>query len=306
MNLTLFSKRHQDRLKSGKLQINMSPQIKQRILYAVNQFDQTYYESNDGFNYATSFTEDLESDLLHEHGWEHLKAYQKDAKDMQEVNIQGFIKNGAPYHIFDSIELFYRIAEDKYGFQEKINKIFRDSSLPWLLSDGMIFQVDSEHMAEVLECASKLLKKSGFGGANQEFQEARSHFDSGDSKGAIHHANLSLESTMKAVLGAEKETGAKLIRKLIGSGIIPTYYEGFLENFRQLLMTVSIARNEEAAHGQGPNIKEIPHHLAELVLNFCGSLLVFLVNHHVDKQPEEQPLPEILEDLEIFEDDIPF
>ena len=181
-------------------------------------------------------------------------------------------------------------------------------SLPWLLSDGVIFQVDSECMADVLGCASRLIRMSGFEGANQEFQEARSNLDSGDYKGAIHRANLALESTMKAVLGIEKERPGRLIREMIDSGKIPSYYNDFMQNFEQMLRTVNIARNEEkgAGHGQGAEVVQVSRHLAELVLNFCGSLVVFLVNHHIDGTPKPEPEPVQESEKTISDDDIPF
>jgi HEPN domain-containing protein len=310
MYLQIFSKRHKDRLKSGHLSISLSSGTKQRILYVLEQFDDSYYETTEtGWNYSRSFTQDLEADLLREHGWEHLMAYLKDKQGMQKVGVQDFIRSGAPHYIFDAIELFSHIIGDtRYDFQAAINKIFRDSRLPWLVSDGVILQVDSECMADVLACASRLFKAAGFEGANQEFQEARSYFDSGDFKGAIHHANLALESTMKAVLGIEKEKPGRLIRKMIDSGIIPSYYDEFLENFEQMLRTVNIARNEEkgAGHGQGAEVAQIPSHLAELVLNFCGSLVVFLVNHHIDATPKPEPEPVQEPKYSIPDDDIPF
>ena len=227
---------------------------------------------------------------------------------MQEAKISEFLREGAPIHIFDAIELFSKELEDaKYGFQEKINTIFSEAQLPWRLSDDVIFQVNSQYMAEVLSYASKLLGTSGFQGAKQEFQEARTDLDSGDNKGAIHHANLSLESTMKAILGVDRERPGTLFRMVIDSGIIPEYYDDFLKNFEQVLRVVNIARNEEkgAGHGQGSEVVDVPKHLEELVLNFCDSLTIFLVNHYIDAKPKERPTPEP-ELSYVPDDDIPF
>lgn len=308
MQIPIFSKRHKKRLDSGNISLNLNSAIKQRILYSIQEFNDSWDETTDtGYNYSVSYTELLEKELCHEHGWECLKTFVKD-KGMQKAAITEFIKNGAPYHVFDAVELYSRLLPDtKYDFQKKINNIFSDSQLTWRLSEDVIFQVESEYMAEVLSSASQLLATTGFEGAKEEFQEARSHFDSGDYKGAIHHANLALESTMKSILGVEREKPGRLIRKMIDSSIIPSYYNKFLENFEQMLRTVNIARNEEkgAGHGQGAEVAQIPRHLAELVLNFCGSLIIFLVNHHIDSQPKKEiPSEEIK--IEILDDDIPF
>ena len=112
---------------------------------------------------------------------------------------------------------------------------------------------------------------------------------------------------MKAILGVDRERPGTLFRMVIDSGIIPEYYDDFLKNFEQVLRVVNIARNEEkgAGHGQGSEVVDVPKHLAELVLNFCGSLTIFLVNHYIDAKPKERPTPEP-ELTYVPDDDIPF
>lgn len=309
MYLPIFSKRHKERLKSGDLSVNLNSATKQRILYAMQDVDErTLHTTESGYNYESSILSDLGQKLCSEHGWPCLMSYVSGTKEMQEVKIADFIKYGAPKYIFDATELYSRaLGEANPPFQNEINRIFAESRIPWRLSEHVIFQVDSEYMAEVLASTSQLLSAQNFQGALQEFQEARSDFDSQDYKGSIHHANLALESTMKAILGIEKERPGRLIRKMVDSGIIPSYYDKFLDNFEQLLRTVNIARNEEkgSGHGQGAKVTQVPRHLAELVLNFCGSLVVFLVNHHIDFQPKEETSSEETS-TEIPDDDIPF
>ena len=309
MNLPIFSKRHRERLNSGELSINLDRPTKQRILYAMQNFNQTtWHAETSGWAQESDLLHDADQMLCEEHGWSCLKCYRPRKSEMEKADIRDFIRNGAPHHIFDAIELYSsELSETRYRFQEELNNIFTDSRLPWRLSDNVIFQVDSKYMAEVLACASQLLDTNGFEGARQEFQQARSHFDSGDYKGTLHHANLALESTMKKILGIEKERPGKLIRRMIDSGIIPSYYNEFLDNFEQMLRTVNIARNEEkgAGHGQGAQIAEVPPHLAELVLNFCGSLIIFLVKYHIDSLPPRKPPAG--EEASLEEDDeIPF
>ncbi len=171
------------------------------------------------------------------------------------------------------------------------------------MTGDTIFRIDSAYMAEVLGCASGLLTSSGFQGAFEEFQKARAHLESSDTKESVHHANLALESTMKALLGIDQEKPGKLIRKMKDSGLIPAYYDEFLDNFEQILRSVNVARNEErgAGHGQGARVAEVPSPLAELVLNLCGALIVFLV-----KQTVESKRPPAKSRTVEPEDDIPF
>jgi len=107
---------------------------------------------------------------------------------------------------------------------------------------------------------------------------------------------------MKAILQIDRAKPGELRRQMIESAIIPSYYNNFMKNFEQILRCVNIARNEEAGHGQGASIKEVPEPLAELVINFCGSLIVYLMKQHMSSAPElksasTDPLPD---------DDIPF
>ena len=59
-----------------------------------------------------------------------------------------------------------------------------------------------------------------------------------------------------------------------------------------------------AGDGQGAEVAQVPQHLAELVLNFCGALVVFLVNHHIDSKSEPEPVQEA--EIPEPDDDIPF
>ncbi len=214
------------------------------------------------------------------------------------------IKNGAPQYIFDLMEIYYKLlgSGPEHNFQTAINVVLSDAHQPWLLSDGVIFRIDSRFMAEVLATASYLLSQNSFEGPTQEFQDARCHFESKDYKGAIHHANQAIESTMKAILQIDRAKPGELIRQMIESGIIPSYYDNFMKNFEQILRCVNIARNEEAGHGQGASIKEVPEPLAELIINFCGSLIIYLIKQHMSSAPE----PKSTSTVTPLDDDIPF
>ena len=274
MKIPIFSKRLSKSIKDGILPLSVDSSTKLRILYATEACNcRTWHTDLTGFNSDSDLIEDTGHTLCTEHGWASLKAFVPGKERMQEVSAGGFVKYGAPHYIFDFIELYSRnLTPDKYEYQQRINEIFRDSRLPWILVDDQIFKIDSEYMAEVLANASFLLSSQGFEGALEEFQ---------DYKGAIHHANQSLESTIKSILNLKKEKPGKLIRLMIDSAVIPAYYEDFLLNFEQVLRAVNVARNEEAGHGQGAKIKEVEPELAELVINICASLIIFLMNHYI-------------------------
>ena len=302
MDLPIFSKRHHKRIKSKKIKIKLTTPIKRRILFAMEDYNlESYGWSND--------TLDTVDQLLRkEHGWLNLECRQSSKGKMKSVGIRDFILGDQAHHIFDAIELFSKeLSDSRYSFQKEINKIFTESHLPWRLSDNVIFQVDSEYMNEVLECASRLISTQGFNGAHQEFQGARVHFDNGDYKAAARHANLALESTMKSILRIQEAKPGELIRRMVDSEFIPSYYKKFAENFEQMLMTVSFARNKEkgVGHGQGRDIVDISSNLSQLILNFCGALIVFLTNEYIETIPAP-PEPPIESTFQDDGDDIPF
>jgi hypothetical protein len=305
MYLPIFSKRHKRLIEGKSAQLALSKSVRRRILGIMDQFnDVTRHSDSTGWNYESDTLSDVGQELVQEHGWTALKCFDSASREMKEAQIRDFMIGGPSHYIFDSIELFSRqLGDSKYEFQHQINTVLWDAAVPWRIADDIIFQVDSAYMAEVLECASRLLTTSGFEGAFEEFQKARAHLESSDTKESVHHANLALESTMKALLGIDQEKPGKLIRKMKDSGMIPAYYDEFLDNFEQILRSVNIARNEEkgAGHGQGVKVAEVPAPLAELVLNLCGALIVFLV-----KQTAESKRPAAKSKAVEPEDDIPF
>lgn len=305
MQLPVFSKRHKRLIDAKAAVLTLSRSVRRRLLGTMNEFNYVLRQTSPtGWNYETDAIEEVGGELIGEHGWEKLKCYDATSKEMKAVEIQDFIISGPSHYIFDVVELFSRkLGDSRYDFQRKINAIFSDAAVPWRIADDVIFQIDSAYMAEVLECASRLLSISGFEGAFEEFQKSRSHLESSDTKESVHHANLALESTMKSVLGIDRARPGELIRKMKDSGKIPAYYDEFLDNFEQILRSVNIARNEEkgAGHGQGAKVADVPDSLAELVLNLCGSLIVFLV-----KQTAESSPPAVKSKAFEPEDDIPF
>lgn len=303
MKLPIFSKRHKKSIKDGKLTLTFDSAIKQRIYYVINTYNcPTWSKNSSGYEPDSDLIYDTGENLCFEHGWTCLKAFVPGKDKMQQVNAREFIKNGAPQYIFDFIEIYSgNLAPGSIDFQQRINEIFSDSELPWILVDNLIFKIDSEYMSEIHANASVLLTTQGFEGALQEFQMSRLHYESKDYKGAIHHANQSLESTIKSILGVDKEKPGKLIRMIIDSNIIPEYYQEFLRNFENVLRSVNIARNEEAGHGQGQKIKEVDPELAELVVNICASLIIFLINRYM-KIPKQSSDDE----QDIIDDEVPF
>lgn len=292
MSLKVFSKRCPE---AGR-EVVLSQAVRQRIWYLIEECD-PYYDPNSINTDWTLCWDSLKDGLKKEHGWQDLRAYKSQSEWEVLNNTMEFILRGVPRFVLDAVELFYDLlskynkhaSADPVKYQRRVNAIFEDGNLPWRLLEGRIIKVDSMWLeAEIHVKAAELLSIRGFDGALAEFQQARSDLSNGDHKGAIHAANLALESTIKAILGVQHEKPGTLFHKLVESGLIPEYHEGFLKAFEEhIVRSVPTARNFEkgVGHGQGADVNEPPRSLAELAVNLSGVLILFLLKQHLEVHP---------------------
>lgn len=293
--IKIFSRRHP----TTAMEVRLSTAVRRRIWYLFLDCD-PYYNPT-GFSNWTLTQDALPEQLLREHGWPELRAYNSPS-EWETVNIHDFILKGAAKFVLDATELFYNLLlEDKGSqqhrlrlltkYQRGLNVIFDDANLPWRMLEGRIIQVDSKWLEEEIHSKTvELLSVNGFNGPLDEFQRARSDLSIGDYKGAINGANLALESTIKGILRVDKEKPGVLIRKLIDSGIVPEYHAGFLKAFEEhILRSVPVIRNSEGGvgHGQGTNINDPPKSLAELAVNLTGVLIQYLIKRYLELNPAQ-------------------
>jgi hypothetical protein len=289
VSLKVFSKR----CRELEREVVLSPSVRQRIWYTIVECDPCY-DPNSINNDFTLCWDSLQDGLKKEHGWQDLRAYKSQSEWEALNNTREFILRGVPRFVLDAVEIFYDLLSeykehskaDPVGYQSRVNTIFEDGNLSWRLLEGRIIKVDSVWLeAEIHAKAAELLSVNGFDGALAEFQQARSDMSSGDHKGAIHAANLALESTIKSILGVQQEKPGVLFHKLVESGLIPDYHEGFLKAFEEhIVRSVPMARNFEkgVGHGQGSDINEPPKSLSELAVNLSGVLILYLLKQHLE------------------------
>lgn len=262
-----------------------------------------FYDPQGLHNDWTLCWDALPDSLKREHGWTEFRAYKSAVEWEPLKGIEDFVMRGLPRFVLDATELFYdllleeknrdsRSSADPAAYERKINVIFEDDGLPWRMLDGRIIRVDSKWLQEEIHAkVTELLSTSGFDGALDEFRNARLDLSSGDYKGAISNANLALESTIKAILGLDQEKPGALYRKLIESGMVPEYHEGFLQAFEEhILRAVAVQRNFEkgVGHGQGGSVNVPPPSLAELGVNLAGVLMLYLLKRYLEVSPKSQ------------------
>lgn len=292
----LFSKRCARLLGNRELEVSIPRPARNRIWQAMVEFDEPEYRTDHtGFNYETSTLQELPGIIQAELGCEGLMAWPEEGSGSARAsNLESFVRRTyIPAQLFDALEILYQqlSGDTSDPFQNRLNQIFDESGLQWRMANGKIFPVDSQYVEEdVIQKAYQLINEVEFQGALHEFEKARVDLTNKDWEGAINNANLSVESTIKGILGIERARPGELFRMLMDSGLVPEYYEGFLKVFEEnILRCAAIIRNEElgAAHGQGIERNIIPPALAELAVHLAAVINIFLIKRHLERQRQD-------------------
>lgn len=201
-------------------------------------------------------------------------------------------------HLFDLIELQYEELSDdaengKGGFRGEINKVLRETDIPWLLVDGRLVKIDPKQFEQDLKLKvlseMKELKDTDplYQGAYDELRKAIDFLGRGDYAEAVINAEKSYESVLKVILGSGSETEAAngLVKRLLEAGKLPLPESLKPEAFQgSVLMSLPIIRNKAAAHGSGTTGREISGPMANLAVNLACALDTYLIQETTDKE----------------------
>lgn len=307
----LFSKRCKKLLDKKELIVSIPISVRRRILRTLYDYNKSYSDTTEtGYHYNSSTIEDIPSLFERELGTD-MKSYH--ANGSGEIIVGDFdnfiLRGNYPPYLFDVIELFHNNLSDenKSIFQSSINEIMKESDLPWRMFEGEVFPIDSAYINEVIiKKTFELIKDIKFLGALKEFKKARTSLLNSDYEGAIHNANLAVESVIKEILNVKKAKPGELFRMLIDSGLIPNYYDGFLKVFEEnILRCVAIMRNEElgVGHGRGASDDIIPPELAKFAIHMSGVIINFLIERVINKKDDSKKNNE---NLDSPDEDVPF
>ena len=140
---------------------------------------------------------------------------------------------------------------------------------------------------EVIKPALYFLGAKGFEGANEEFLNAQKKYRESDYKSSLVESAKPFESVLKIILRKrgqeinERDTAARLLDKLFGMNLLPSYLQAQIAALRTGLEGgVAKIRNKEAAHGQGEEIRDVPQYLAAYGLHQTASAILLIVKAH--------------------------
>ncbi|MFT9366733.1 MAG: hypothetical protein ABF572_14440 [Gluconobacter sp.] len=167
---------------------------------------------------------------------------------------------------------------------EEINYRLRRAGVGYQIEEDRLIRVDSQFIhSEIVKPALTLLSEVGFDGPRQEFLSAHEHYRAGEYRQAVGLAANALESTFKAIFdqkGWQYRKGARisdLVRVARENHLWPEYLD---TSFDQLVATLQSGlpkiRDNDAAHGQGSQLKHVPAYIAAYALHLAASKIVFI------------------------------
>ena len=107
----------------------------------------------------------------------------------------------------------------------------------------------------------------------------------------LSKAQKAFESTLKTICALRKwdhskrATASQLVAVIFEKKLLPEYMQTQLGGVRAFLESaVPTLRNQDAGHGQGPEVREVPAHLAAFALHAAATNIVLLVEAHRAKR----------------------
>lgn len=290
-----FSLRHAKAIHAGRIQIDLSADLRRRIWSTLQDRNEPIYYSepdNPGWINNSSILEEAEATLGRLLG---LDEYDENGR-RQPHDLHLLLTRGEASAVFDLLEIAFAYADPgaRPELQLALNDSFVDFACPWRLSDGMIFRMDSQFLeTEVLERATDLLGAPELEGAQAEFLTARDKLTDGSTRDAITYAAHSVESTAKAMLGTNSGVATDLFRQLGAAGFLDDLPASKRAVLTKALNAVGLLRNELGGHGQGASVIDVPRPYGELAVHLAAAINHFLVTQLLRKTPAPEPEPEI-------------
>ncbi len=290
-----FSIRHKDLIEQKRFNVSFNINQRTKLLSLLNDYNETFSETTEtNWHYYETAFEKVYKDLLRAYGYKKLKAF-VGGEFVEVDNLEPFFESTKPELLLDTVEFLFSYIfeeESKQTFIKKLNNLLKIEESPVRFLEGEFFRLDSDFIeSEILSKAEKLLKGNHFEKAHSDFLDAKSRLSKGDFFGCIVSANNSLESFLKKLLGENQGSQNSLKKKLMKTGIIPDYFQGFLDNFSGLMQSSFSIANKSSRHGQPelPSEKNIVDEpVASFCLNLVGTLIVFIAQKHINLQPPKE------------------
>jgi len=298
----LFSKRYEKALSAKKIPFPTFSRVLRTRLAMVCRDHAEYYED---FGTYSDTMRDAVGALRKAYGKESLRVQdEKKGGDRNASGFEDFIVYAYPHHVLDALEAFYRLLPDpsQHPFQAELNGVLAEEGSPWRMTDGHMYMVDSRFLDALRRESEENMRREGFLGAHEEFQDARSYLQAGNADDAIHKANCAFESALKSVLNQKEGTADQLLKKLreetdLLNGVPEETQKAIVST---VLQGLPVLRHKIGGHGQGPDALDVPLAFGDLAVNLSASYIKFLADLKKELSPPRKSPPAV------EDDEIPF
>lgn len=309
----LFSQRYFRPIEEKRFVVEVPEPARRKLwawLQANNSELHIQRDPDDRWISRSSILEEVESELLVEHGWDRLPVSPYPNSNDYHAALRLLVQQCQAPFVFDTVELAGRHMDEheKEALRQKINQIFELHDCPWRFSDGEFFRLDSDFVgARLATTAHDTLAINRFPGAADEFAKARQYLGAGEVREAIYYAGHSFESVMKVLSGIDHANSDKLLKELARQGFFDDLPEAVWSGFTdQVLKALPFLRNKLGGHGQGASVVNIPPAYGDLAVQIAAAFHNFLISKHLERSPSPVPEPERQAPLLEMEDEIPF
>lgn len=310
----IFSLRYMRALENRAFGVELPSRLRAQLLAQLEKFNSPLHvqrDPNDNWHDRTSALDEVESDLLTEHGWTRVPDFVAPKELQAGQQIRWLVTVGAGPLVFDAIELAFShmASTDQEPFRQALNSRLELHGCPWRFTDGEFFMLDADFVgARLAMTAQEALSANNFAGAADEYAQAQRKLASGEVKDAIGDACKSFESVLKVLTGQAHVNADTLTKALVSQDYMADLPKEIHDGFRQtVLMALPFLRNKLAGHGQGSDVIEVPTIYGELAVQLATALHNFLLAKHIARQPPPPPKPKEPErKASWMDDDIPF
>lgn len=251
-----------------------------------------------GTTYAAQAYEYIHDALCREYGVFHLS---KAGRKPRDALVEFFLAERDVERALDVIEVSFQLINTyvrKWDYQnntnvqmkpdaalEELNGRFKEHAIGFQFESGELIRVDSQLLhANAVKPTLTLLREKIYEGANEEFLKAHEHYRHARYKECLVDALKAFESTMKSICAKRKwtfkstDTAKTLIDICFDNGLVPAALQSQFGSLRSLLESgTPTIRNKMGGHGQGPQVVDVPEHVARYALNLTASSILFLV-----------------------------
>lgn len=200
-----------------------------------------------------------------------------DVVELMAIATEEYLNFEHQWHRHSTIELDDIIGELNYRFKEH--------GVGYQFENGQIIRVDSQYVhSEVVKPVLSLLSDPVYAGAQQEFLTAHEHYRHQRYQPAMVECLKAYESTIKIIMTkrgwqySPDDTANALTGKIMQQGLIPDYLLQYFKSLKNTLVSsLASVRNNEAGHGQGVDLKNVPEYLVSYMLHMTASAILFLI-----------------------------